>query len=102
MLPAGCGVALRDFGVDAPELGSRTVSRSRVPLLLGVFVVVGCWEGALRGSRGGSNGSSRSTTREAAGLLYSPDCPTLFGMVSCAGCGSLLGSFVLPSERGLK
>lgn len=47
MLPGpGCGVALRDFGVDAPELGSRTVSRSLVPLLAAGFVGGNIWAGA--------------------------------------------------------
>jgi hypothetical protein len=84
MLPEGCGVALRDLGVDAPELGSRTVSRNRVPLLVGGFVLGRVWAGTstFGGCGKGCSRSTTSTVEEADGLLYSPDCPTLLDIVS--------------------
>lgn len=81
-------MALRDFGVDAPDL---TVSRSRVPLFVGGFVrgsvcagtgrFVG--EGCTGGSGNWGSGSTTSIASEDNALLNSPaDSPTVVEGVS--------------------
>lgn len=84
-------MALRDLGVDVPELGSRTVSRSRVPLLVGAFVRGSVWVGTGRVGGGGCAGcsgncgsaSTTSIAEEDNGLLNSPaDSPTAVDRVS--------------------